>query len=247
MKRRFGLGGLLILLALSVQGEEPADGRSLIEASLLRHAQPSHLYEEQSLILTDRQGQHTVRTTRHYALFDGQHLRKLIVIETPAELKGSHLYLELPSPGRAGDQEAPSPPVFGSDFSVADLAAEQLPDQRYEMTGGVDLERVPHHVVRALPRVSARTQTAAAERLLYLRKDNLYISRIDYVDREGQLIKRLSFRAPRPDDSGAWRAGMMLMENLKEGSRSLLRIDRRVESPDYTPETVFAGLNVSRP
>ena len=231
-----------LFFSLSAMAGLP-DGRTLVETSLQRHAPPPHLYEEQSMILTDRQGQHTVRTTRHYARFDGQQLRKLYVIETPTELKGARLYLEWPASGK----RALPPSVFGSDFSVADLAVEQIADHAYETTGIVDLERIPHLLVRARPLTTERSIHGAGERHLYLRRDNLFVSRIDYLDSEGHPVRRLSFRDPRADDHGAWHAGMMLMENLKEGRRSLLKIDRRVLSPDYLPETVFAAVTgVSR-
>ena len=42
--------------------------------------------------------------------------------------------------------------------------------------------------------------------------------------------------------SGAWRAGMVLSEDLREDRRTLLKIERRVYSPDYVPAAVFAGM-----
>jgi hypothetical protein len=78
--------------------------------------------------------------------------------------------------------------------------------------------------------------------LIYLRKDNLFVSRIDYHDREGRPARRQSFRDPIPDESGIWRAGMVLMEDLRDGRRTLLKIERRVHSADYVPAAVFARL-----
>ncbi len=245
MTAPISLGWALLFVALAVRAQVP-DGRSLIEASLQRHALPAHLYEEQSMILTDRLGQHTVRTTRFYAQFDGQRWRKLLVIESPAELKGSRHTLDLSATDKTAGREVGAPPVFGSDFSVADLAGEQTSDTRYEITGGTDLDRIPHHVVRATP-ATGRSLNSVTERHLYLRKDNLYISRVDYLDRDARVLKRLSRRDPRADDSGAWHANMMLMENLKERRRSLLKVERRVQSPDYIPDSIFAGLTDARP
>ena len=79
-------------------------------------------------------------------------------------------------------------------------------------------------------------------RRIYLRKDNLFVSRIDFLDRQGHAVKRQTFRDPRPEDSGAWRAGMVLSEDLREDRRTLLKIERRVYSPDYVPAAVFAGM-----
>jgi hypothetical protein len=71
-----------------------------------------------------------------------------------------------------------------------------------------------------------------------LRKDNLFVSRIDYSDRQGRPARRQSFRDPRAHE-GAWRAAMVLMENLREGHRTLIKVERRVHSPDYVPADVF--------
>jgi hypothetical protein len=32
------------------------------------------------------------------------------------------------------------------------------------------------------------------------------------------------------------------MEDLRDGRRSLLKVERRVHSPDYVPVSVFAGI-----
>jgi hypothetical protein len=38
---------------------------------------------------------------------------------------------------------------------------------------------------------------------------------------------------------------MILMENLRDDRRTLLKIERRMYSPDYVPAAVFAGLPAS--
>ncbi len=232
----FALTGLMF-------GARAQSGRELIEESLQRHAAPAHVYEEQALVLTDRLGQHTVRTARYYARRDASGSRNLLVIETPAELKGATIYVDRETHDGVRRGAAAASSVFGSNFSVADLEGEQPGDFRYERDDDLDLERVPHYVLRAIPADAAVAhRTGYHGRRIYLRKDNLFVSRIDYQDREGRPVKRQTFRDARADESGAWRAGMILMENLRDGQRTLLKVERRVYSPDYVPDTVFAGL-----
>jgi hypothetical protein len=69
-------------------------GRELIEESLRRYAQPAYVYQEQALVLSDRLGRHSVRTTRYYAQNDEDGSKNLLVIETPAESKGTALFVE---------------------------------------------------------------------------------------------------------------------------------------------------------
>ena len=234
---------LFLVLALAAAGARAQSGRELIEQSLRRYAPPPHVYEDLALVLTDRLGQHTVRTARHYAQRNVAGARNLLLIETPAELKGVAIYVVHAAHDGARRGAAAASPVFGSNFSVVDLEAEQAQDFRYERADDQELERVAHYVLRALPAdESVARATGYHERRIYLRKDTLFASRIDYQDRDGRPQRRQTFRDPRPDESGAWRAGMMLMEDLRDGRRSLLKVERRVHSPDYVPAAVFAGL-----
>jgi hypothetical protein len=237
----------LLALTSLVQMAGAEDGRNLIEESLRRYAVPAHVYEEHALVLTDRHGQTTVRTARYYALRDDTGSRNLRVIDTPAEAKGAAIYIDRDARGELRAGAAASAPVFGSTFTVADLEVEKIRDFTYEREGDHDIERVAHFVLRSQPADDAvARRTGYRERWIYLRKDNLFVSRIDYRDREGRHVRRQTFRDPRPDESGAWRAGMILMEDVKEGGRSLLKIERRVHSADYVPATVFAALRATR-
>lgn len=238
---------LLLLTVCLATAAGAQSGRDLIEESLRRHAPPASVYEEQTLLLSDPLGRYTVRTARRYARHDESRSTNLLVMETPAESKGTAIYVDREANGgtRGGTRRgtAASSPVFGSNFSVADLEGEQARNFTYERDDDHDLDRVPHFVLRALPAdESVAHATEYRQRRIYLRKDNLFISRIDYRDSEGRLARRQTFRDPRPDESGVWRPGMILMEDLRDGRRTLLKVERRVHSPDYVPPAVFAGI-----
>ncbi len=234
---------LLVLLAGLASTACAQSGRELIEASLQRHAQPPYVYEEETLVLSDRLGKHTVRTVKHYAKRDAAGSSSVRVLETPAELRGIEVVVARDANGASRRGAEPSSQVFGSDFSVADLEEEQPRNFTYERLGDIDLERIPHRVVRAVPKDEGVARLLGfGERRIYMRKENLFISRIDYQDRQGRLERRETFRDPRTDANGAWHAAMILMENLRDNRRSVLKVERRVHSPDYVPDSVFAGL-----
>jgi uncharacterized protein len=242
MIRRMAL--VLFTIAAGLSGSALGqDARELVLEALKRHALPPHVYEEQTLVLGNATGQYTVRTARFYAQRDEGGQRRLLVLDTPAELRGISIQVARNAQGEGRVGPAPASPVFGSDFSVADFEGEQPQDFTYRSENSQDLDRVSHHVVRASPRdETVRRETGYAERLIFLRKDNLFVSRIDYLDRQGRPAKRRTFRDPRPDESGAWRPGMILTEDLREERRTLLKVDRRVHSADYVPNALFAGL-----
>ena len=234
---------LLLLTACLAPAAGAQSGRELIEESLRRHAPPASVYEEQTLVLSDPQGRYTVRTVRRYARHGANGSTDLLVMETPEESKGTAIYVAREAAGGTRRGTTASSPLFGSNFTVADLEAEQTRNFTYERDDDHDLDRVPHFVLRALPAdESVARATEYRQRRIYLRKDNLFISRIDFRDSEGRLTRRQTFRDPRPDESGVWRPGMILMEDLRDGRRTLLKIERRVHSPDYVPAAVFAGI-----
>lgn len=219
----------VLLIALwvvtAVQGADD-QARRLIDGSRQRHAPPSHLYEEQALIDTDRQGRYQVRTTRYYA----KDRQRLWVLQTPDPLRGSRI--------RHTDGGQGGASLFGSGLNVADLAGLALGIAcRYTLMEDTDLERVVHHVVRA---DNCTDDTGASPtRRFFLRHDNLFVSRVEHLDNQGRVTRRQHFRDPRPEPSGAWRAGLILMEDLRDGRSSLLRVDRRIASDDYVPDSVF--------
>ena len=233
---------LLLSAVSSAVSSYAADGRELIDASLRRHAQPAYVYEEQTLIVIDNLRQHTVRTARYYLRKDATGSRSLLLVDTPSELRGVNVFVARDMQGgRRGP--SPSSALLGSDFSIADFEGEQPQDFTYRSEDSQDLDRISHHVILATP-ASAEVSRATGYglRRLFIRKDNLFITRIDYLDREGQPAKRLTFRDPRPDESGGWRPGMILNEDLRESRRSLIKVERRVHSADYVPEAIFARL-----
>lgn len=237
-----GLAARLLLAALFSGGAAPAfaqTGLELMEEAMRKQALPAHVYEEQMLVLSDTAGQHTVRTARFYARNDSAGAKRLMVIDTPQVLRGLRVYVSRDANGvRRGP--AGSSLLFGSDYTVADFEGEQTAEHAYEREPAQELDRVTHFVVRATPKDDAVARaTGYGTRRIYLRKDNLYVSRIDYLDRQGRLARRQTFKDPRPDESGAWRPGMILTEDMREDRRTLLKVERRVHSADYVPSGVF--------
>jgi hypothetical protein len=236
----FAIRSALVTALMLVTSTSLAQGaRELVEQSLRRHAPPPYVYQEQTLILSDPLGKHTLRTLRYYARNEAAGTRRLAVIQTPEDLRGMYVLVARDSKGERRGPEAASP-FFGSNFTVADFEGEQPENFTYELEDGQDLDRVSHHVIRAVPKdAEVARETGYGTRRLYLRKDNLFLSRVDSLDRQGRLVRRLAFRDPHPDDSGAWRAGMILVEDLREDRRTLIKVEKRVHSADYVPDLVF--------
>lgn len=254
---------LLLLLAAgapsgAARAAAPDTGRSLVEESLRRHGPPPHAYEELTIVLRDAAGRQRVRTARHYrrSEADGT-VHRLITMQSPTDVRGSALrltlkngdpverQLHLPALGKAftfGPVTESVERVFGTDLSLADLEGERPSLYAYQREADRDLDRIPHHSIRARP-ANPRVPhaTGYGERRLFLRKDNLFLTRIDYFDRNGRLIRQQTFRDPRPDGDGALRPAMILLVDLRERHSTLVKVDRRVHSPDYVPADLAAA------
>jgi len=203
------------------------DARGLVEAALQRYSPPPVLYQELALVMSDRAGRFSVRTLRHY----GQHGKHVLVVETPMELRGALIRLD----DLRADGDTLASPILGSDFLIGDFAPEALEAHAYERRADASFGRQLHYVIDALPRQSVPLGVPWPARRLYLRQDNLFIARVDHLDAAGQPARRQSFRDPRPDESGIWRPGMILMEDLRDGRRSVLKVERRIHWADAPP------------
>jgi len=209
------LAACLAMVALSAHA---MDGRQLVDASQRRHAPPLHAYEEWTLVMSDAQGRFSIRTLQHVT---EQETHRLVVV-TPVDLRGTTLTV-----GKLADGDAAASPLFGSNFLLSDVFSGQPREQDYRLVGEQLLSHQPHHVIETRPPGQPHPG-----RRLYLRQDNLFLSRIDYLDDSGQPLRRQSFRDPRADERGIWRPGMILMESLRDGSRTLIKVDRRMHAPE---------------
>lgn len=257
------LAALMCALAGAARAA-PDSGRELIEESLRRHGPPPFAYEELTIVLRDAAGRQRVRTARHFRRTDPDgSVQRLIAMHSPADVRGSALLLRskngepvqrllhLPALGRTLSYDPATGSVerlFGTDLSLADLEGERPALHTYEREADRDLDRIPHHSIRARPAVvagvagpsgpnaaAAPHATGYGDRRLFLRKDSLFLTRIDYFDRSGRLIRQQTFRDPRADGEGAMRAAMILLTDLRERHSTLIKVDRRVHSPDYVP------------
>jgi hypothetical protein len=151
--------------------------------------------------------------------------------------------LHLPALGRPLDLVAGTAgamPLVGSDFKLADLFRGAPRDFTYAREADAEIDRSMHYVIRATPVKGAQQRTGAGTRRHYVRKADHFLARTDFHDVQGVLARRQSFRDPKQVEPGVWQADMILMEDFGERHRTLLKVERRVFSPDYTPAEIFS-------
>ncbi|MFC1886928.1 outer membrane lipoprotein-sorting protein [Thermodesulfobacteriota bacterium] len=231
-------------------------GRLIMEEAFNRHELFPYVFEKQTMILMDDEGNRDVRLVRRFSRVEkDKTVKYLLVFDNPAEIRGVALLavrhhssrrevgIYLPALGKklkfkSGDNG--SSHFLGTDFAIGDLTKEMLSDFRYIRAADQKIDKIVYFVVEAFPKNEKIEQnTGYSLRRHFIRHDNFFIVRTDYFDR----LKRFSKRQTRHDlkkvDGDMWRADMILMENSKERHKTLIKINQRVFSRDYTPPEVF--------
>jgi len=227
-----------------------------------RHQQFAFIYEEQSMVMMDRNGDRDTRKVRRYSrVEDDGTVKFLLLFDSPDEINGVALlanrdasgktnkYIYLPafgeqlietvSSGRDGN-------FLGTDFSIESLTGEVLDDYIYIRRPDKKIAEVTYFVIdvyQVEEGLSAETLVAdkQANRRHFISKNNLYITKTEYFDKQGRVRKRLSHHDLKPVDGKMWRADMILMEDSKEHHQSLIKINRRVFSRDYVTAEIFTA------
>lgn len=252
-------------VAAAAPAESPmanASGRDLMDAVYGRHQRYPHVYEEQSMVLVDRHGRRETRRLTLYSRLEADgSVRVLLRFTDPSELLGMALLATLypdgkskrqvflPALGRQlisnnslkGEDFAITDPHFlGTDFSIENLAGENLDHYRYERRRDVLMDQAEYYVVDAFDPGVDRA-TAAPLRRHFIIKEGLFITRTDHFAANGAVESRHTHHDLVVVNGETWRANMMLMNNLREVHQTIIKVDQRVFSPDYVPDEVFTA------
>jgi hypothetical protein len=250
------LAVLAVLAAVPAAALAAPDGSEIMDGVRSHRPHACCIYQELTMILSDPAGESGVRRIRWFERHepDGSS-RLLLVFVSPVDVRGAAVLVErdpagstrgeiyLPALGRPLDlvaRTAGAMPLVGSDFKLADLFRGAPRDFTYAREADVEIDRSMHYVIRATPVKGAEQRTGGGSRRHYVRKGDHFLVRTDFHDVRGVLARRQTFRDPRQVEPGIWQADMILMEDFGERHRTLLKVERRVFSPDYAPAEIFS-------
>ena len=247
---------LLISAASQASDNVKLSGRELMDEIYRRHHQYPYVYEQQSIVMSDRNGKRDTRKAHRYTRVEEDGATKfMLIFDYPEEIKGvavlamrdisgkmsKHIYLPafaeqlIDSSGDNSDGN-----FLGTDFSVENIVGEVLDEYRYHRRHDRSINNVRYFVIDA-HRLDGDGESKHPTRRHYVRQDNFVINQTEHYDNHGKLHKRQSFHDQRAVDGDMWRAGMVLMEDVKEQHKSLLKITRRLFSHDYVPAEIFSA------
>ena len=251
---RLVLPAFVLLPLLPARAEE---ARDLLVRSEARHRTKSQEYEG-DLVVTSKEGKERRKAWRSYRLGYAGDSRLLVRFTAPPEVRGVG-YLALPRPGRNPDQwlylpsmkrerriasQDRSASFVGTDFNYEDM--EELDQSKYDVKLLADetVAGQPCFVIEARPREEAG-KSLYDRKLLFLRKDILYLVRMDLVPKgEKAPSKRLLLEDVAQVD-GRWVARRMTMHDLLKGSTTVIRLEKlSFDRPQ--PDGRFTLQNLTR-
>jgi hypothetical protein len=234
---------------------EHLSGKQIMEEVYKRHEQFPYIYEEQVMVLIDAAGNRDTRKLRRYSRLDSaDNGRYLLLFDDPPEVRGVGLLTTIQHPDSIqagiylpalGDKliesigQNESESFLGTDFSVYDLLPEPLEKYHFKRQSDKTIDEVNYFIIDIYKQKNAQRGDAPPYKRHYIRQDNYYITRTDTFDRHGRIYKQQTHHDLKPLGGHMWRANMMLMENMKTRHQTLIKIERRVFSRDYVPESLF--------
>jgi len=230
-------------------------GSQIMAEVFQRHKLFPYVYEEQTMVLTDKAGHRDVRKMRRFSRLEkGGTAKILLVFDSPAEVRGTALriirhgtgsvenQIYLPALGEelsSGQAKDQGRDFLGTDFALEDLM-ESLNDFRYLRKPDQSIAKTVYFVVDAFPADDKKSgHTGYSMRRFFIRQDIYYIVRTDYYDRGFRFYKQLTSHDLQQVDRHMWRANMLFMENQRQNHTTLIKIDRRVFSRDYVLPKIF--------
>ncbi len=250
----FCFSTLLVFVIGPVAAEE-LTGRQIIDQVAERHQQPFE-YEEQELVLTDKAGNKETREMRRFARDDGKgNAKYLVVFRAPAGVKGVAL-LTWQNKGKSDDQWLYLPAMgkkmkriakggrknyfMGTDYTFEDLISASRDDFDYELQDEQSVDGKPNYVIKVTPKdKKIAKKSGYKHRLMFVQKDIMFITRIDYFNKRGKFIKRQTLSELENVGGEVWRANLASMKNDKEAHTTEIKLIKRSLDEKAVPKKNF--------
>jgi len=234
-----------------------ADARALLKESENRHRTKTQQYAGE-LTVVNKDGKIRKKGWKSFREGYAGDARNLIRFTDPPEVKGVGFlsmsrsgiqnpdqWLYLPSMKRerriaAQDRDAS---FVGTDFNYEDM--EEFDHEKYKVAlkGEQSVEGQSCHVIEAIP-VEKAGKSVYEKKILYLRKDNLYLLREELYRKSDKEPTKLMILADLQQIGGHWVARKMEMKDLKKGSTTTVLLKEIVfDRPQAAGRFTLQNLN----
>ncbi len=258
-KRRISITLTISALGFALLNPAPPDGREIMQKS--REASKLDGVEAVSTLrIYDAKGRERIRQTSMASkLFEnGTTEKRIIRFLSPAEVKGTGMliydydernddmwiYMPALRKTRRIISNEKSSSFMGSEFSNADLAAPNLADFDYRVTGSETVGGTDCWIVEVTPRSEDIIEEVGYDRqLAWIGKQDFVFRKAEYYDGDGELFKQMISSDVRQIDASGkkYMAARMEMSNLQNGRKSVMIMDKIQYNPHVKDEYFTLG------
>lgn len=179
-------------------------------------------------------GESNVRRMRARILETESGDKRVIQFDEPGDVRGTAVLTHTHDDG-ADDQwiylpslkrvkriatGAKTGPFMGSEFSYEDLTAQALAKYTYEYVR--DEACGGGNACFVIQRIPTTTESGYRRQLVWIDEQEFRVWRVEYYDRKDTLLKVLTFDKYALHKDRFWRAGVMTMQNVQTGKRTVL-------------------------
>jgi outer membrane lipoprotein-sorting protein len=211
------------------------DARKIVEESQKRGTVNSQKYEG---VLKVEDKSRTVSEKHWHYVRQGSYGASKAVLRftAPPEVKGVALLI-VNHPDRSADQWMWTPAIarerriafqdrstrfFGTDFSFEDLEERDVNQYEYKMMGEDAVDEVKCWRIETRPRQGKSSQYTSAQ--IWIRQNDYVPARVESYIKD-LLVRRLNY-SDIEKEQGVWLARTLVMNDLRRGSRTTLRLER---------------------
>lgn len=233
------------------------DARALLKESENRHRSKTQQYSG-NLAVVNREGKVRKKGWKSYRQGYAGDAKTLTRFTDPPEVKGvgflsisrpagqnDDQWLYLPSMKRerriaAQDRDAS---FVGTDFNYEDM--EEFDHEKYRVTlqGEQTVDGQPCYVIAAFP-LEGAGRSVYEKKILYLRKDILYLLRMDLYRKGDKQPSKIFTLSDLQHLEGHWVAKKWEMSDLRKGSRTTVLLDRiSYDKPQPVGRFTLQNLN----
>lgn len=192
---------------------------------------------------------------------DNDHTSTLIRFLQPSDVKGTgflsvehskddesrYLYLPALKKSRRISAGEDSDAFMGSDFSYEDLDQMELNEYSFKLLGNEDIDGKVCYKVEVIPTSSRRKKiTGYSKRIYYLNRENFVVTKVDFYDKHGSLLKRLTATDIRQVYDNFYRAYTLIMENVKTRHKTVLMYKNYSINNSEIDEYMFSLRSLER-
>ncbi len=229
-------------------------GRQIVDEVDKRHDKPVE-YEAQAMTLVGADQSKEQRRLERWKMDTPDGSRALLVFQEPAGVKGTAL-LTWQYDGKEDDQWLFLPAMggdlkriakggkrnyfMGTDFTFEDLSSEENEAFSYERLPDEEMDGQKFYVIDVTavdPEI--KRETGYKFRRMWVRQDIYFITRVDYYDRRGTLVKRQTYDKLQDLGNGTYRAGFTVVKNLENQHVTAVQVLDRSFDASKVPEEVF--------